>query len=369
MPKPNKRSSDLAATENDAEIMDSPDLGDLESLDGDEYADVTWYVYRLKDGQEGTSLGRYVAKIAGPLDLDALRAIVGGGRFRLFGRGPRGSALSAVRRTIEIEGPPRTPPMPVDSDPTPTPAPASSTDRQLAELAEQVKILTQKLASTPATPTTPPATGLGLSNIGELVQLVRTLAPPPPTEPVIAALTKGIEIGRESSGDGDGDGLAGMVKAFAPALVQLLKVASTPAPAPAPPPGPARVGSQMPVQTVQDPRTTQNTPPALAGPVDGSGEIVSDPGQDTTTDMSGFVMLSQIITRGMKRSTPPESVADALVDLMDEDQLNTLTTVGASGLIQVARSNGLDKQVPDLNDPGLPAYLELVLKSIEDSDA
>lgn len=364
-------------TKQETPAVDDVDLGDIESLDDDKFQDVTWYVYRLRDGQDPrkdlSGNGSFVAKIHGALDLERLRDAIGGGRFRLFGRGSRGSNVGPIRRVVEIEGPVktygarRTP----KQDDAKRPAVANRRryedddedredreDERFAFLAEQVRLLAEKLEKAQAPAPPPP---FGVSQIAELVSLARTLAPPPPTEPVIAALTKGIEIGRETAGEGESDGLAGMVKSFAPALLALVnRVPPTPAPATA-----TRMPRQPAPATVpaSDTSGEQKARPD-ASSSDSEAVVLEEP----TAHPDGIVMLAQIIGHGMTKGTPPENVADAIVDLTDDDQLQQLVALGPAALLTWARNNGLSKRVPELDSADMPKYLEAVFNSFDLDD-
>jgi hypothetical protein len=331
------------------------DLGDLESLDSDDYGSVTWYIYRLRDDENGSgplsSNGRFCAKIVGALDLERLRSLVGGGRFRVFGRGSRGSGIGPIRRVVEIEGPPKLAPLAETQDDQ-----DDQDDRgdwRIDQLAEQVAKLTAMMQAQ-AQPA--PNAGLGITNLRDLIELTRQLAPPPPTEPVIAALTRGIEIGRETT-ETEGDGLAGMVKAFAPALIAMLKTSPPAGGAYATAPAKAPTLPAKPVEPAGTTAPTPPTPSALPAPI---SEATQVPAQD-----NGFTMLSMIVTRGLAMNTTPSDLAVTLLDLLTDDQARMLVSLGSDQLIQLAKSQGIDKVVPGLNDAKLPAYLSLVLSEIE----
>jgi hypothetical protein len=79
----------------------------------------------------------------------------------------------------------------------------------------------------------------------------------------------------------------------------------------------------------------------------------------------GTVLLAQVLSNGLRKGTSPEDMSFILDDLMDDNQIEMLTNLGHESLLNLAKANGVDKRVPDLNHPDMPAYLEQVIRALE----
>jgi len=221
------------------EQIEIRDLGDLESLDGAAFDNLTWYVYRLDDG-DGEAGGGYIAKIVGRLDLDRLREQVGGGRFRLFGKFPSAEHRAPIRRVVTIVGPRLT----FDDDasaPASTPPrlfrPAAPRDDEmqqlradLDELRSLVREIPTQLRALSGNVPSPE-----MRTIADVLGMVKEIMPQPPDPAaqvagIMQVWERGVDAGRRA--ENGGGGFAELARELAPLVGAFLQRATTPTPAP-----------------------------------------------------------------------------------------------------------------------------------------
>lgn len=341
--------SEQAAAE--LESLNAELFGDADTLTDDRIVGFTWQIWRLPPA--GTPLpqgvkpgqGEFMCKVAGPLDLERIRSLVGGGVYRVIGSGRDADGMAKrFVQTFQIAGTPKSPPAPESLTPTTgvvTPnaaAPASSLEAKLDRLIEL------QLAGARAPQGDPMDRAIDLvvklsaiTNRGGGQQSEAVLAG------MIGMLQKGIELGtvREPS---EGSEWVEALKAVAPTLNDTLKAVFAPRPVvarPAPrPPRPAEA-------TVVD--------PAAAGA----------PAVDDNALRMG--MIVDTLARAMARGRDPEDLAASLEDLLTDDEM---------GLLRMSTVDYLEGQLtphrerfPIFATPGARGYLERLLAAITHQDA
>lgn len=194
--------------ERESDTTDTDALGDIAAL-GELDSGMTWYLYRQPtDGTPSGAWGRYLTRGNGPFDLEAIRRLFGGGRFRVMVR--RGKEF-VQGLTFEVEGAPIMPQQPAAAPSTPDP-PAGVLEA-IRAMGDRLDRLQQHVERAPATRETDPFE-LAL----RLAERMRPQGETAGFETLSRVFQQGIELGLRSEG---GDSWASVAREIGPKLLEL----------------------------------------------------------------------------------------------------------------------------------------------------
>lgn len=257
------------------------DSGDLLALSNPDFQDWSWMIYRLRSSEEmireRTKVQRIViTKLVGPLDINELQRVAGGGVFEI--RGFRGGRQAITIRQ-ELAGPIRTY-APAPSPAVGSAAPGSSENggasssaserrilRMLREQNANMAALISELRRSPApTPASATAPVTSITEIFELADRLHQRTNPSPEGnvlgEVVGAFKQGFQLRTEIEGGPEKSTTEVMLEKGLPMIERLLgNFLTSRAPAPRRPAPPASSAS-----VVEHASATPPAPPASAPP-------------------------------------------------------------------------------------------------------
>lgn len=224
----------------------SDELGDILALSDESYREATWYVYRRRDhgaaprGRSVTNAPVYVAKLVGPLEIEEVRNLVGGGMFKICGyRKRNGRNVKFIERNVEIEGPRKVwDDVPVRPAPNPNAtATAAATPGVPRELVEILSRIEQRLANTQQTP------AVNGFSVKDMLELLRQLQPAPALPADVTMMKEMVGMAKDFMQLGaerqpDGEGWVSVVDKLTPLAERLLSNVRRPTVPMPPPPAP-----------------------------------------------------------------------------------------------------------------------------------
>jgi hypothetical protein len=299
-------------------------LGDAAVLGDPAIQGLTWRVWKLSNAGETLQLGHrgqgiYWCSMTGPLDLEYLRAVLGGGTFRFVGRGetPTGERVAETHVQTFV-GPNKQPPPPVPQPNMAAAEPASNGhgDPSLAAVVAELRELRKELQHPPQPPVDP------FAMVERIAALMSTLRPeagaPQSAEKILefglGMMERGMKIGEQRE-PGEETMLETITKLapLAKDVLQVLKPAPRPVTFARPvAPGTTSPGSPAPASTPgpSEPEVTQVNPHRVAALVD-------------------------TVARAIERGTPPPQMAYTAEDMLDDNELQWLHQQDGDGLTAI----------------------------------
>jgi hypothetical protein len=257
------------------------------------------------------SQGIYLTRLACPVSMEQLKAIVGGGVFRLVFRGTGSDGRRRiVRRQVAIAGSRREPPSPGAADPAGSPGSDSRIDRLERMVEQLVNGVTRG-----AQPAAPDA----LEMFEKVARIMRTLSPSSGAmqpEQLFGLATdmfkRGVDLG--SKGERGEDSWIDAIEKIGPIVKELIVAR----PRMMPPPG---------ARAPRGNAAVVESPPAAApAQSEARGDEQADRG----------VMLLETLGRAITRGTPPEQLAYTAEDMLNELELMRVRAMSADELVQLA---------------------------------
>lgn len=301
-----RTADELRADERADAVRES--LGDGADLEALELTDATWSIYALMDdgtAPPGPKTGTFVRKYSGPLDLERLQQLVGGGCYRLVAKLPDRTRKWLVVRLAGqptwIHAAQAAGMIPGQSTALGAGAAATGLAGELAAvramLEDTRRMLEQARAAPPTTPVDP------MQLFTHALTFARQLIPPAQPQSIetvqamLGMFERGVKTGERSEGGFD---MGAVVRELAPTIIAAFK------PAPAAPP----------TIVLENPAPPAVPAPAVAGVVDiASARAVID---------RRIEMLADVLARGATIGTPPGELVDALVTIIPEQSLDEL---------------------------------------------
>lgn len=317
-----------------AELEDLNDslLGDAATLGDSRITGFEWQVWRMPEtgalvpANVKPGDGTYCCALAGPLNLERVRSLLGGGVYRIIGRGrdAEGRARRVVH-TFQIAGKPLTPPSPEslrprdDMNGSAPPAAVPSSDPAVRELADQVRNLTALVMAQRAAGADP--FDRALEQVTKLAALFGGLNRPQNPDAIFGSMLgvfeKGIELGTKRDAS-EGSEWIEAAKAIGPQLLDTIKTVAA-ASRPAPPPR-ARTASGATVVT--DPNV-----PAVPAPE----AAVITPADPIAVRMG---ILVETLARAITRGTHPLDLATTTENMLSDTELATLKLATSDTLLE-----------------------------------
>lgn len=312
------------------------DLGDLFALADESYRDAVWYVWRRRlpgdavDKRSNPNAPIYVAKVVGPVDIDDLAKMTGGGSFRLCGY--RGGE-KFIERPFEVDGPRKVYPADVKAEPTAA-APVAAVPDQSQAIAAVIERMFDKLEQKLSTSQQSNGSGNALT-VKDAIELAKMMRGEPQASPdaavvqtYVGILKDGIALGAQREAAGGTDWAAVLEKGT-PLLEKLVTGILTRRQAPpmrrAPGAQPARSASHA--EVVQEPAATAPVdPPAGESPrmtavVEGLARAVDEMGTENEIEPADYAATVEHILNpaecSMLRITTTDTLMGELASVAD----------------------------------------------------
>lgn len=345
---------DLPGDDGPGEVLSDP--GDLAALADASYSEWKWHVYRVRSPEDmATSRSRqqtvFAVTLMGPLDVSQLRETVGGGVFQVWGY--LGGALR-VKRTFELEGPPRyyAPPAPPAPPPpvaaAPTTAPPNGTDPVLVQLLQGQQKTLDMIAARLAVPAVAP--GLSFTDALAMAEMMNRGGGGGGVEmkDLVTLFKQGIEVGSNAVGGNEKSTLEVILEKAMPSLERVATAMAARAPR-----RPAQAATVRPREAssaavVEDPTAA---PPEPAAPPELTLEQ-----QQAAVRWGGAV---DALARAIADATEPADFADTLDALLLPDEIDLMLAGGTAAVMQQIRTAG--GRYPILNTPGAEQFVGAVL--------
>lgn len=300
----------------------APELGDAAELDDPRFQGCRWNVYRVLEGARG--FGAFVTRLTGPLDLQKLKELLGGGAYKIVGTLNRRRFV----HDVTIDGPALS--LPNLGAPMSSPAMGVPVPDSMALLLEEIRALRAVVAQQPAVDpmriflaALETARTLVPQQQGPQVQLV---------EPLLSMYERGYkQAQREDSGEGQG--LGTLLREISP-IVQTLVEKISPAPAA--------------VRT-----TVANRPATSPMPI------------DPHAANNRVIMLAEMLARAVRRRQPVDELCDVAESTLSDVELASLVNATPDQLLASIPA-AVRVQYDVLEDPIQPDTLAYVRAFLEE---
>lgn len=330
------------------------DLGDLFALSDESYRDVVWYVWRRRiagevvDRRSNPNAPIYVAKVVGPIDLDDLAKLIGGGSFRLCGfRAGR----KIIERPIEVDGPKKSHAIDLAAGPAPAAAtPPADVAQVVAAAVERVlERIEQRMSAN-----TPPNNNGGMT-FKDAIEMAKLMRGEPQGSPdaalvqsYVGILKEGIALGTQRENP-TGTDWGAVVEKSLPLLEKMIGGILTRRPVPVRRAAPPAPGQRPPshAEVVQD----QPQPPA-------------DESVGESVRMSAVVdsLARAVEAMGTENEIEPADFAVTVETILDPGELSMLRLTTTDGLMaELAR---VSERFPSLVTPQARVFVDAVLTAL-----
>lgn len=353
---PDPPDDELPEDDDVAEVLSDP--GDLAALADASYSEWKWHVFRVRSPEDmAASRSRqqtvWVLTLTGPLDVSQLRETVGGGVFRVWGY--LGGSLR-LKRTFELEGPPR-----IYAPPAPPPAPAAPVaaatvtapngiDPVLMTLLQNQQKTLDAIAARLAVPVAAP--GLSFRDALAMAEMMGRGSGGGGVEmkDLVALFQQGIEIGGNAVGGNEKSTLEVILEKGLPALERVAAGMASRARTRPGAPSPARKREPSSAAVVED-------PPAAA---------VTSPPDDLTPEARQAALrwggAVDALARAIEAGADPSDFADTLDHLLLPDEIELMLVGGTTSVMEQIRVAG--DRFPVLLTPDAERFVGAVLQDL-----
>lgn len=353
------------------EEIEQASVGDLISIQGPQFDNVSWSIWRHRTRQEMASehsaeTQEWVADRTGQLHGTDLVEAIGGGTFNMRGYVPRADGRGVqlkYNRTIALAGPRRNfsaqPPVPAVVATTPHAngsGELTRSERMMLRIMRNMDARLEKMTSTPPPPAAPPTS---LKDLADTLKTLKELSGPEKAQPArdpdkeivgtyVAMIQQGIALGQErdpvSGGEGGGTDWGKIAETGMQLLDKLLSRAA-----------------QQRAQARRGPH-----PPSSATVVETDGKPVSvtpEPAVQTVANHRWVSAVEKLAGAISSSQEPAEFAADLEV-ILNEDEIEKLISPLATTEAVLAECSPYFETYPVLTTDAARPYVAAVLAEL-----